>query len=117
MLLIILLIAGGYYFSKRLKLKPLTATDFPEVPVERFNEWKQLELNSIDIFLWASWGLALIGLIVRLIMLTGPDSENTGNSSIIIYALVFWGGLIASAVIGSKAKKLKQSLGIVWPKQ
>lgn len=113
---IIFLIAGGYYFYKRLKIQPLAATEFPEVALKDFNEWKQLELNSIDIFLWATWGMALIGLIVRLIMLSGPETDNTGNAPVIIYILVFFGGLIASAVIGSKAKKLKQSLGIAWPK-
>ena len=113
MIQIILLIVGVFYFVKRPKLKRLAVTEFPGVPSDRFEKWRQLELGSIDIFLWATWGLAIIGTIVGF-MLAAASPESAGVVTV-GYFVIFLAGLTVSAIKGSKAAKLKKSLGINWP--
>jgi len=110
---IILLVLGIFYVFKRPKLKRLTGAEFPGVPSSGFEEWRKLELASIDIFLWATWGLAVIGTIVAFAL--ASMLAQSGEAVIVCYCLIFLSGLILSAIKGSKAAKLRKSLGIQWP--
>jgi hypothetical protein len=68
----ILVILGISYVLRRPKIKLLSATQFPGLPPDTFKKWQALTLRSIDIFVWAAWGLAAFGFLfgpglVRLI--------------------------------------------------
>jgi len=115
-MLLIMLIIGAVYFMKRPRLSRVAATDYPDVPAEQFHEWKRLELASIDILLWATWGLAVIGtIVVVLVASLSPDNEVPAMVILITYLVLFLLGVVVSAIKGSKAVKLKKSLGIKWP--
>ena len=115
MIQLILLIVGVFYFVKRPRLKRLAATNFPAVPPDRFEEWRHLELASIDIFLWATWGLAIIGTIFGFVLAAViPESAGVFTAG---YIVLFLAGLTVSAIKGSKAAGLKKSLGINWPRK
>lgn len=114
MIQIILLIVGIFYFVKRPKLKRLSYWMFPNVPSHQFYEWQALALASIDIFLWATWGLAIVGTVVAW-MLAAVMPESGRIIIFIGYIVLFFVGLTVSAIKGSKAAKLKKALGIDWP--
>ena len=68
------------------------------------------ELGSINVFLCATWGIAILGLILRLLVVPDfPDSVVTLN---IVMSAAFFLGLIVSAIVGSKAAKLGKAVGI-----
>ena len=93
-------------------MKRLAVTEFPSVPSDRFEEWTLLELASIHIFLWATSGLAIIGTIVGLILASA--SPESAEFITVGYFVAILAGLTVSAIKGSKAAKLKKSLGINW---
>jgi len=115
MVQIILLIVGIVYLVRRPKLKAVNASDFPGVPPDRFHEWKTLELKSIDIFLWATWGLLIIGTPLLFVFAAAFPGGALGLQG--LYIVVFLVLLVLSAIPGSKARKLKKELGIRWPKK
>src|SRR4051812_3397096 len=106
MVQIICLVCGIIYALRLPKLNALTADQFPQVPPDQFLEWKTAERSSIILFLWASWGLLLIGTPILYIMAQG----NPGGSFMyqILYFLVFIVLLGVSAVPGSKASRIKK---------
>ncbi|MBN1474493.1 MAG: hypothetical protein JW914_07760 [Syntrophaceae bacterium] len=112
---IILLIVGIVYALKKPKLKALTSSQFPGVPAEKFAEWQALELKSINIFLWATWGLLIISIPVGL--LAGATFPGGALGLQGLFFVLFFVLLVFSAVSGSKAAKLKKQLGINWPKK
>jgi hypothetical protein len=114
MLKIILLILGIIYAVRRLKLKALESKQFPDVPVDKFQEWKDLELRSIDIFLWATWGLLIISIPVGLAV--GKAFPGGVLGFRVLLFVLFLVLLVFSAISGSKAAKLKKQFGIKWPK-
>ena len=111
MIQIIVLIVGIVYAFRRAKIKRLEAAIFPDVPMEKFNEWKMLEMKSIDRFLWASWGLFVIGFVVMVI---GGKNEVVMQAFNIIMVLAFFVLLVMAAIPGTKAAKLKKQLGIKY---
>ncbi len=114
MLQIILLIFGIVYALRKPKLKRLNPSDFPQVPESVFHEWKALETSSINWFLWASWGVFLVSILVGIVVgMTDPDSVMKAQ---VLMLIVFVVMLVLSAIPGSKAAKLKKAHGIAWPK-
>ncbi len=107
---LILLIMGIVYAFRRPKLRALEADQFPDVPVEKFEKWKRLELKSINNFLWATWGLLIVSTFA---MVAFPGSAT--ELQLFFFALFLF-FLIFSAVSGSRAAKIKKQCGIKWPK-
>jgi hypothetical protein len=112
MIQIILLIAGVVYAFRKPKLKALTVSQFPGVSSEVFAEWQALELDSINLFLWATWGLLLISIPVALF---APGFPGGAMGLQILFFVLFVVLLFVSAIHGSKAAKLKKQHGIKWP--
>jgi len=110
---IVLLIVGVVYAANRPKLARLSADEFPNVPTESFRAWKQLELRSIDIFLVATWGLAVIGTFCSYVIVHAVP--RLAGSVQGIYIMLFLIGLLISAVNGSRAARMKKECGISWP--
>ncbi|HLA96388.1 MAG TPA: hypothetical protein VK612_11760 [Pyrinomonadaceae bacterium] len=95
----------AYNIYKLVKLSSLSATDFPNIPAGKFNEWKDLEQQSVYIFLFTivvSWVLSYVGTAI-------------GSGLVLLIAsIIFWGGIIVAAIRGSKAGKIKKSLQFDW---
>jgi hypothetical protein len=72
-----------------------------------------LELQSINLFLWATWGLLLVSIPVGLLIGAAFPGGIIGFQ--ILFFILFVVLLIMSAVPGSKATKLKKELNISWP--
>ena len=113
MVQIILLIVGVVYAFRRPKISKLKPEQFPNVPHEVFDQWKRLELRSIDIFLWATWGVAIIGTVIAFVIV--QSNPTLAGPIQIAYIVVFLVGLIFSAIDGSKAAKIRKSHAIPWP--
>lgn len=95
----------GYNIYKLVKLSSLSAADFPHITAAKFDEWKNLEQQSVYIFLFAivvSWILSYMG------------TERESGLVVLIAGIIFWGGLIVAAIKGSKAGKIKKSLQFDW---
>ena len=127
MVQLILLILGLIYWRRRPRLACLVAADFPDTPAADFEKWRRLELRSIDIFLWTAFGLAIGGCLISALLSTvlRLQTNDSAMSRIeasrlqvgfyVVYGAVFLLGLFVSALYGSKASRLKRSLGISWP--
>jgi hypothetical protein len=113
MIQIICLIVGIIYAIRLPKLKALTTSDFPQVPPDVFTKWQGLERESIVIFLWASWGLLLIGTPIAFVFAAAFPGGALGFQG--LYLLVFLILLIFSSIPGTKAAKLKKEHNIKWP--
>ena len=114
MIQLILLIVGIGYAVRWPKLKALTAEQFPSVPPEAFAEWQALELKSMSLFLWATWGLLLIGTPILYVFAQSYPDGALGFQ--VVYLLLFLILLAFSSVPGSKAASLKKLHHIPWPK-
>ncbi len=115
MIQVILMIVGIVYYFRKLNYQALTPSQFPHVPSEVLTEWRTLEIKSIDLFLWGTWGLIPISLAIRI--LVGPDpKENILTSAMIFSILWLLGFLIWSSIPGTKALNLKKQYGIDWRK-
>jgi hypothetical protein len=126
MVQIILLILGVVYVIRRPKLSRLAPADFPTVPADQFAAWKRLELASIDIFLWSTWGLATIGTVIVFVVsvvIADATPSRAAGAQIRVAETIILGcngllllvGLTISAIRGSQAAKLRNTLGIRWP--
>lgn len=120
MIQVILLIMGIVYFFRKNKISKVTSESFPHIPKDQFEEWKRLEVKSIDIFLWGTWGLFIISfpLAFILVPILLAIQSQVGQDSPIVFAypglmlVALLTLLFISALIGSKAAKLQKSLGI-----
>jgi len=116
----------------RPKYRRLQARDFPGIPSDKFEEWRRLELRSIDIFLWATWGLLAIGAVIAIFVVAPAVREAERRRpgwfkweelavlgaylvSYLVYFVLSLVGLAISNMYESRAKRLKKSLGIHWP--
>lgn len=108
MLQIVLIIMGIFYFIRRPKIARLTAADLPTIPPETLEQWKQLELKSIDWFLWATWGVSVLGTLFGLLI--SAALPGSGVAVFIITLTLFLAGLIVSATYGSQASRLKKEM-------
>lgn len=120
----ILLILGIAYLFKRPRLARLRAEDYPALAEDEFLRWKRLELASIDIVLGTAFSVSLGGwLISGALRMNRPEdiesrfgSSDSELSTAIVFQLVYFAvfllGLLVSALYGSKAARLRRSLGI-----
>ena len=117
---IVLLIIGIVWAVRRPKLRRLTSQDYPGVDPAKFAQWQCAELKATDIFLWATWGVFVIKLgLIIMAAASGADSEIGAYASLgTIIAIFAWAiGLAIAGAFWSKAKKLRLSAGIQWPKK
>jgi len=116
MIQIILLIVGIVYLFRLPKLRGTKAEQYPEVPEEKFKEWKDLELRSVYLVLWAGWGLFVIELFLGVLLAAaGGVTEDTLVVIQIIMFVLFFILLILASIAGSKAKKLRTEYGMNAP--
>lgn len=115
MLEIILLIFGIIYAARRPRLKRLTVDKFPGVDAATFNEWKFFELRSVNAFIVTTWGAFAFQAICLSMLLTRNMRIETYFPMACVVFVLWLVGLTASAITGSKAKKLKKKMGIKWP--
>jgi hypothetical protein len=133
MIQIILLIAAFVSLFRRDKINALMIDQFPDVSLDKFGDWKSLELKSIRIFLWATWGLFLINMsIALLVSLIFPASRwgvnirlftvsiSGGSGEFQVLQLLFFIAFIVLLFMAGRARiraaKLKKRVGIKWPK-
>ncbi len=77
MVQLILMIVGIFYAIRRPRITHLTAKQFPALSPDTFNKLQVLILKSIDMLLWASWGVFIIGLLVEIVI----DASGIGRDS------------------------------------
>lgn len=111
MVQLLCLIMGFVYMGQKKKMLRLNPAQFPNVPPVEFARWRQLELKSIDTFLWATWGTFIVGVLVGIVSFASPGSIGFGVAQGALLGL-FLLGLVVSAINGSKAASLKKKLGI-----
>lgn len=114
MLQIVLMAMGLGYLFKRPKLANLSPGAFPAIDPADFETWKKLELRSIDLFLLATWGVAILSFFVGL-LLRGATDDIQMAAIVVVIALTL-GGVVASAIVGSRAARFKKVHSIPWPK-
>jgi len=115
MLEIVLLIVGIFKAFQRPKLKRLKAENFPTVDPQKFTTWHDAQIAATDVFLGVTWGALFIKLLLLLTLSGTRYSAETGIG-ITVAILVLWViGLLIAAGFSSKAKKLRNEVGIVCP--
>ena len=118
---LIFLIFAIIYTIRRPKLKRLQPENFPDVSEETLFKWKHLELLSIDIFLWVTWGGFGLSIILQPLLrpifasMSEPFSLDLALNG--GFVVIFLAGLIVSAIYGSRAARIKKSVNIRWPKK
>ncbi|HZT41862.1 MAG TPA: hypothetical protein VFA07_06715 [Chthonomonadaceae bacterium] len=113
MLQLILLIVGVIWALRKPKLTKLTPDQFPGVPEPVFYEWKALELESINMFLWASWGVFLLSILA--ILITAAAFPTAGVAVQILVFVLFIAALVIADSRGKQVAKFKKQHGIQWP--
>ena len=115
MLQLILMVAGIVWALRKPGLRKLTPAQYPAVPEPVFHEWKTLEMQSINMFLWATWGMFLVSIPVTLIALAAfPSAKAVINIAIFVMVLA---ALVFAERYGRKVSKFKKQHGIQWPAQ
>jgi len=104
----ILFILAIIYAVKRPRLSTLRAARFPDVPLRQFQEWRRLELLSRDIVIWLGFGW--VGLEVIAAVVLGRKAVVLVVVAIPVLLVV----LVISAIIGSKAQKIKKQYKIKY---
>ena len=121
--LIVFFFVGFVRIARRFKIKELTANECPNVTPEIFVSWQKLELKSLTVFLWSTYGVIAVKWLWMLLETKhfmsrmGYGASIINDSTINIGLLAFWLiGLIISSVYGIKASaygikanKLKKS--------
>ncbi|MDO8587073.1 MAG: hypothetical protein Q7T82_08550 [Armatimonadota bacterium] len=117
---IILVVWATLYLRKRGVLQRLTIEDFPTVSSDMFDEWRRLEVQSLEYFAWTVLGATALSIVgVVLAVLTSPSGSN--SPWVVIWGLlvppVSWlVGAVLAVVPGTRAQRIKKSAGIIWPK-
>lgn len=104
---------GIIYAFRKSKLKRRTPEQYPSMPPEKFHEWRKLELKSINLVLWATWGM-LIGLPVAFALVENVGND-VGGILLIVCFMLFIILLVMASIRRSKAAKLKKQFGVKWP--
>ena len=103
-------ILGIIYTIRKLDVRRREPLEFPAVDPEQFERWKAKELFAYNLASFACF----IKVLVDLSMLALRDSINW-NVVRVVGASAFFGwvfALVASLVLGSSARKLRERLGI-----
>jgi len=101
-------------------LKCLTPEDFPDVPAEEFDRWRNLELKSINIFALSIAATIVLSLVAGVVLALPHRGSGSDDMSLFVMfgtLACFLLCLLIAAIPGTKAQKLKKSLGITWPKK
>ena len=110
---LIILIVAIIWALRKPRLRKLTPSQFPGVPEYVFYEWKALELESINAFLWATWGMFLLSIPVAVIVyLAFPSTEKILN---LLFLVVFIAALYLADRRGKRVAQFKKQHGIQWP--
>jgi hypothetical protein len=115
MLQIVLLIYGIIGLFRIPKLLRMTPAEFPNAPLQVFEDWRKKELWSIYIVLIAGWGvLVLVVLLLLALILSGAVTTNSleAQSAAIngISLILLLVGAIWSSSLTNQAKKLKAQM-------
>lgn len=95
----------GYHIYKVVKLHPLSPSDYPQMPAEKFNEWRKLELQSSYIFLIT---------FVAYYFLLFIASESKSIIFLTIALLTLPGGIIAAILEARNAGKIRKNFQVDW---
>ena len=71
----------------------------------------QLEIKSINVFLWSTWGTFGLGILLGVVSAVVPYFMGFLAVQLIL-AAIFLTGLVVSAIDGSKAAAMKKRLRI-----
>ena len=111
---ILCLVSGLSLLVKRPKIKALSSSQFPNVPMEAFDDWKRHEMKSLNLFLWAGWGLLLLSIPAELVVtLVWPSGLLALG---IVLGVMFLTVLVSSAISGTEAAKINKRFGFKTPK-
>jgi hypothetical protein len=119
---IMLIIWALVQLDKLGKLKRLRETDFPQVPSNLFEEWRQMEIKSIHLFEWTVWLFPvylIVGFFVAVLISKVMKITDDSIGFVILFSIYFLSlliGFVLASNFGTKAKKIKESAGITWPK-
>ena len=103
-------ILGIIYTIRKLDVRRREQREFPAVAPEDFERWKKKELFAYNLASVACF----LKVLIDLAMLSLRDSINW-NAVRVVGAAAFFGwvfALVASLVLGSAARKLRNQLGI-----
>ena len=100
---LICLILSVYYMFKRADVKRLSEDDFPGTPSGTFHEWSRSELLSLNVFIRVT--LTVVGLELLMLLLLGIRRLSV---IMLLGGPVLLGGLVASAIHGTRASRLKK---------
>ena len=103
-------ILGIIYTIRKLDVRRREQSEFPAILPADFDRWKSKELFAYNLASFA----CLLKVLIDIAMLVLRDSINW-NVVRIIGAAAFFGwifALVASLVLGSSARKLRDRLGI-----
>lgn len=77
-------------------------------------QWAKMELSSVAIFLWTGFAVLALELLVLMVLLRVRRSDNPPNLLLIgaVALVVTFGGLIVSAIKGTKAEKFRKQAGV-----
>lgn len=125
MIQIILLIFGIIACVRFPRLLRITPAAFPEVEPARVMEWRSAEKAAAIWLIIASLGVFIVQIAVGLMIgvylgVTQADKATVDRASMIMTIsglALFLALLVVAGIYGSKAKKLKEAAGIVWPKK
>jgi hypothetical protein len=115
---IFLLAMGLYYSLRKRNILSLCYENYQGASIDAFNKWKALEIKSINLFLWASWGIFFASLLILYILnpinevLGIKNKEGFTNICGIGLGILFFILLFYSAFQGSKAASFKKQNGI-----
>ncbi len=103
---IALLIVGVIYAFRLPGIYGARPGDFPRVSKAALREWKRLELISIYLFLGATWGTLILGILLAVVL--GPNFQiavfGVNGLSLALMMIL----LIPSAIFGSDAAKIRK---------
>ncbi len=103
---------------RKFRLAGMDASAYPSVEKIEFDEWKSMEMASINICLWATWGVFLITIAVAFLLTDMLDLHfSQGGAEVFQLAsfVAFIILLVKSSITGSKAAKMRKRLGIKFP--
>jgi hypothetical protein len=109
---LIFLAVAAVYAIRKTRLKELKASDIG-VDIEYFTTWKEAEIKSINVLMWATWKLFIIKECIIALSIIFPPCRMASFVMIsAATAIAQFIGLFIAAFYGTKARKLKKAAGI-----
>jgi hypothetical protein len=121
---LILLILGIIAALRYPGLARTSAANFPEVAPDAFAAWHRAEkaaaiwliVATIGVFGVQIAGGFMLGLVMGLAQAPEARIDSAATTFMLASFGLFLALLLVAGVMGGRAKKLKASAGIVWPK-